>query len=177
MLDLSGDFASMGVPGSDPWSLVYTDNVHLNDAGNRVLAHLLCSHLGIPFPDGRAELYSDADTQGGDPAATKEPILQVSIPAAPYPRVGTASATAFARNDGSGDSTLAFGTYSGTTVGHPISRGRITEDGQPHSVPLVAALRIPPNTSITYAVWVNNGTAYVSSGSGWGVLAVQLSAD
>src|SRR5699024_7380529 len=137
VLDLSGDFASMGVPGSDPWSLVYTDNVHLNDAGNRVLAHLLCSHLGVPFPDGRAELYSDADTQGGDPAATKEPILQVSIPAAPYPRVGTASATVYARNDGSGDSNLYLGTYDGA-AGDVLANGRITGGGHPHSVPPVA---------------------------------------
>ena len=176
VLDLSGAFAAMGVPGSEPWGLVYTDNVHLNDAGNRILTHLLCDHLGIPFPDGRAELYSDVDTQGGDPAATKEPILQVSIPAAPYPRVGTASATVYARNDGSGDSNLFLGTYDGA-VGDFLSKGRITEDGQPHSIPLVAALRIPPNTSITYAVWVQNGTAYVSSGAGWGVLSVHLAAD
>lgn len=176
VLDLSGDFAAMGIPGSDPWGLLYTDNVHLNDAGNRALAHLLCAHLGIRIPDGRSELYSDDDTQGGDPAATKEPILQVAIPAAPYPRVGTASATVYARNDGSGDSNLFLGTYEGE-VGEFLSKGRVTEDGQPHSIPLVAALRIPPNTPITYAIWVNNGTSYVSSGAGWGVLAVQLAAD
>lgn len=176
VVDLSGDFAAMGIPGSDPWGLLYTDNVHLNDAGNRALAHLLCAHLGIPIPDGRSELYSDDDTQGGDPAATKEPILQVAVPAAPYPRVGTASATVYARNDGSGDSNLYLGTYEGE-VGEFLSKGRVTEDGQPHSIPLVAALRIPPNTPITYAIWVNNGTSYVSSGAGWGVLAVQLAAD
>lgn len=175
LLDLSGDFAAMGVPGGDPWGLLYTDNVHLNDAGNRVLAHLLCAALDIPTPGDRAELYSDNDAQGGDPKDIRTPILQVTVPAAPYPRVGTAVATVYARNDGSGDSNLA--------LGHPdpvhlaLSRGRVAGNGLPLSVPLVAPLRIPAGTARTLSVWVNNGTSYISSGVGWGNLAVHLSAD
>ena len=173
VLDLSGEFAAMGVPGGDPWGLLYTDNVHLNDAGNRVLTHLLCGHLGIAVPDGRAELYSDIAPQGGDPATRYEDILKVTIPAKPYPRVGTATASVFARNDGAGDSNLAFGEDEANILG----RGRIVENAESHSVPIVVPLRIPSNTAKTFSIWVRNGTTYISSGAGWGNLAVHLSAD
>lgn len=175
VLDLSVEFENRGVPGTDRWSLLYSDNIHLNDAGNRLLAHLLCEHFGFLVPDGRAELYWDDAPQGGDPMDVYAPILQAVVPPAPFPRVGTATATVYARNDGSGDSNLALGHLTPTR--EVLSRGRITENGMPHSVPMTVPVRIPAGESLTYSVWVNNGTAYISSGGGWGNLVVHVSAD
>ena len=46
-IDLSGAYAMAGVPGTDPYDLVTSDNIHQGDAGHAAMADLLRAALGI----------------------------------------------------------------------------------------------------------------------------------
>lgn len=47
-IDVSSDFAAVGVPSTDPWNLIDTDNIHQTDIGHSFMADLLGRIIGIP---------------------------------------------------------------------------------------------------------------------------------
>lgn len=47
-IDLASLFATVDVPGSDPYGVIDADNVHPNDSGHRMIADLLARALRIP---------------------------------------------------------------------------------------------------------------------------------
>jgi lysophospholipase L1-like esterase len=47
-VDLSAEYADVGVPGPDPFDLLDTDEVHQTDAGHAFMAEALRRRLGIP---------------------------------------------------------------------------------------------------------------------------------
>ena len=44
-VDVSGAFAALGVPSSDPLDVISTDNIHANDLGHAILADAMYRRL------------------------------------------------------------------------------------------------------------------------------------
>lgn len=152
-LDLSRRFDKLGIPGDNTWGLVGPDNMHLTDLGHKLLADWLAEYLGIPTPPAAGELVIATNTAGGDVAAGTV-CLSAAIPARPWPRVGTITATVFCNARDGATVDLEMG------AGPDGMRARITGTQQSHTMTL--PVMIPAGAAYT-AVVRAAGPAYVSA--------------
>lgn len=139
-LDVSREFAALGVPGTDPLDLLSSDNVHLTSAGHRVMADVVFRSLGLASkasPDVVGAIYAADDFR-----RTDGPLRSTPIGARPWTLDGgtieivsnTARATAGAGSTGRGGSATIDGPAAGVLrlTGHSAGVGlyfRGTADG------------------------------------------------
>lgn len=113
--DLGRRWYKMGIPGGNHWNLVMSDNMHLADEGNRVLADWIAEWLGIPTPQGFRTYIEQGNFTGGNPASGAD-IATIPIPAAPFPRQGTVTATVYAATTGTADVNIKVASGSNSRL-------------------------------------------------------------
>lgn len=142
------DVLSMG--RGNRWDLIGPDEIHMTDAGHRLLADILSAHLGIPTERAVGEQRYDMTIASGN-FTTRTVIASRTFGAASYPRIVTMKAQAFVRQDaGTGDLTL-HRIDSTDTV---IASWRVGDAaGQPAHVPTMdVEVYLPPGVDVTLAL-------------------------
>ena len=95
-LDIDEEMKLRGAPSPDPQGLLDADLFHLNDRGNRLVANIVCIHLGIPLPAIETEcLYGEI--VGGDGISVDTQLAMIEIAPAPFPRTATVHVSALSR--------------------------------------------------------------------------------
>ena len=95
-LDIDREMKLRGAPVPDPQGLLDADQFHLNNRGNRVVANIVCKHLGIPLPAVETEcLYGEI--VGGEGISVDTQLSMIEIAPAPFPRTATVHVSALSR--------------------------------------------------------------------------------
>ena len=172
-LDLWPRYASIGIPGSDPWGWLHSDGIHLTDESYRVFADWIAQHLGIPTAPGVAETYAGTLT-GGSNKNAGDVILSITIPAKPYPRQGIVNGTVFSRKRSVLSSMVLKAGGETLTVRNTVPADTNIDGVSP---PLTARLVIPAHQAMTVQVTQNgDAEAYYTDNTGWANLTAHISA-
>ncbi|ALY08867.1 esterase [Arthrobacter phage Galaxy] len=160
-LNVDAPMRLLGVPQPDFYGVVSSDKMHLNDAGNRILAGIIADFFGIPRPEIPREVYTSGPTKGGSHTTNAE-ILRFEIPPKPYPRDFVFSSSVYANiNSGNGDIGL---TVQGEGIPEDTLALRIGST-TPMALSGSGKWRVPAHTkatAIAFAI-VYTGSLYTSA--------------
>lgn len=110
-IDMDEYFKSYNMTGENGFSLFASDNLHLNDSGNKVLADIVGTVLGIPSESivGPSNIKM---VLPGEAAYTTVTVMgQVDIPAANFPRWVRFCGVMAGWGTGSGTAEASYGLY------------------------------------------------------------------
>lgn len=187
--DFSDEFEKVGLPGSDVWGLVATDNMHFADWGNKVFAQLIIQWLGVPLPPEHTQRFHTTSVMvaSGDHTGPKD-ILEIVIPPAAYPRTGQITASVYyaARYQPANPSAtipynIEFAVYQSpeqdatpAKVERNFVRGNSWAQTAPGSsnsgqtANVIAQVHVPPHLEARYYVRYNSsGITYISGASSY----------
>lgn len=148
-LNVDFEMKVRGTPSPDTQDFISSDNIHLNNRGNRAVSEIICRYLGIPLPTIETETLYGA-VAGGEGITVTRALSTIPIPAAPFPRTAHAYAQAYSQ--------ITSGTNADLVIAHPSATdvsGRMIPVSGGVTNQLSNRFQIPANTSGNAVLSIN----------------------
>lgn len=143
-LDVDAEMKLRGTPSPDAQQFYSSDNIHLNNRGNRAVSEIIIRYLGVMPPVNETEMLTSNITAATN-NTTGYDMATINVPAAPFPRYALANVSVFMTLLSGENADIVVectpGDFFSTRI-IPIADTGFTQHG-------IAGFKIPPNTSMT----------------------------